>query len=234
MSTGAFGDEELIALAALAGVGGVLSAYGVRVMRIGRVVSARLDTVRGTPLLGRYPIEAFHWVARAVGRALARAGVSPDSLTWTSLVVTFFSLPLAARGHFELSGLLLLVGSAFDALDGVVARERNMASEAGAILDSVIDRYADACVLFGLAFFYRESEWRLLVVLLAAIGQMLVSYVRAKAEAFGLSLEPGLMRRPERIAYLASGLLLGPTVSQWLAPRIPRARQRSPSCRSSH
>lgn len=113
------------------------------------------------------------------------------------------------------------MGSAFDALDGIVARERRMASEAGGILDSVLDRYADACPLVGMAVFYGASEWRLSVVLLALVGQMMVSYVRAKAEGFGLALESGLMRRPERIAYLAAGLILGPTVSQWLMPDDP-------------
>ncbi len=49
----------------------------------------------------------------------------------------------------------------------------------------------------------------------------MVSYVRAKAEALGVSLSPGLMRRPERIAYLSAGLLIGPLVSSWVAPSDP-------------
>jgi CDP-diacylglycerol--glycerol-3-phosphate 3-phosphatidyltransferase len=50
---------------------------------------------------------------------------------------------------------------------------------------------------------------------------MMVSYVRAKGEALGISLPPGLMRRPERIAYLTLALLLGPTLSSWLVPNDP-------------
>jgi CDP-diacylglycerol---glycerol-3-phosphate 3-phosphatidyltransferase len=113
---------------------------------------------------------------------------------------------------------MLLLGSVFDALDGIVARSRGSASDAGEMLDATVDRYADALGFFGLAIFYRESPWRLSIVLLAIVGAMMVSYVRAKAEALGVALAPGIMRRPERIAYLAAGFLVGPSVSSWIAP----------------
>jgi CDP-diacylglycerol---glycerol-3-phosphate 3-phosphatidyltransferase len=102
------------------------------------------------------------------------------------------------------------LGAAFDALDGIVARERGVASDSGEVLDAVVDRYADAAPLLGLAVFYRASVPALLLVLIALLGSMLVSYVRAKSEAMSLSLPGGLMRRHERIAYLVAGLLVGP------------------------
>jgi CDP-diacylglycerol---glycerol-3-phosphate 3-phosphatidyltransferase len=214
-------DGTVIALFAFAGICGVLAAYSVRAALIGRVASSRLDTVRGTPLLGRFPIEAFHWAAWGLGRTLSRTGVSPDALTLSSLALTFVTMPLAATGRFEAAGVVLLIGSAFDALDGIVARERKMASDAGEIFDSVLDRYADAFCLAGLGLFYRESPWSLSIVFVALVGSMMVSYVRAKTEKFGLSLPSTLMRRPERIAYLAGALLLGPTLSSWLFPSYP-------------
>ena len=84
------------------------------------------------------------------------------------------------------------------------------------------DRYADAAPLLGLAIFYRASVPALLLVLFALLGSMLVSYVRAKSEAMGLSLPGGLMRRHERIAYLTAGLLLGPLLQMTsLAVQMP-------------
>jgi len=163
-------------------------------------------------LLGRFPIEAFHWVLRSIGRGVARSGVSPDTLTLISLVISSLSLPLAAYGKLASSGAALLFGAAFDALDGIVAREQGVSSDSGEVLDAVVDRYADAAPLVGLAVFYRASVPALLVVLSALLGSMLVSYVRAKSEAMGLALPGGLMRRHERIAYLTVGLLLGPLV----------------------
>jgi len=44
-----------------------------------------------------------------------------------------------------------------DTLDGKVARVRNRMTRAGAAFDSLLDRYADGAVLFGLAFYFRNS-----------------------------------------------------------------------------
>jgi phosphatidylglycerophosphate synthase len=214
-------EGSFLALAVLAGTIAVLASYGVSIALFGRPSTSRLDNEPGTLLLGRFPIEAFHWAARAVGRALVRPGVSADTLTILSVVVAAFAVPLAAAGRFEQAGVLLLVGSAFDALDGIVARSRGRASDAGEMLDAIVDRYADALGFVGLAIFYRESPWRLGVVLLAVVGAMMVSYVRAKAEALGVTLAPGIMRRPERIAYLSVALLIGPLLSTWTAPSDP-------------
>jgi CDP-diacylglycerol--glycerol-3-phosphate 3-phosphatidyltransferase len=217
----AVGDVNLvIALLVSVGSAGVLAAYAVRVANHGRVASPRLADVRGTRLLGRYPIEAFHWAASTVGRWLARAHVTPDALTLLSLGLTVLTLPLAAAGHFEAAGAVLLVGSSFDVLDGIVARELGVAGEPGEMLDSVVDRYADAACLIGLGLFYRDSVWRLGIVFVALLGSTMVSYVRAKAEKFRLSLPATTMRRAERVVYLSGALVLGPLVSRWLAPDV--------------
>jgi CDP-diacylglycerol--glycerol-3-phosphate 3-phosphatidyltransferase len=214
-------DGSPFALAALAVTVAVLGAYAMSLALFGRPTVARLDNERGTVLLGRFPIEAFHWAARGVGRALVRTGVSPDALTFVSVVLAGLAVPLAATGRFEAAGGLFAAGSVFDALDGIVARSRGTASDAGEMLDATVDRYADALGFIGLAIFYRDSELRLAIVLAGLVGSMMVSYVRAKGDALGISLPPGLMRRPERVAYLCLALLLGPTVSSWIAPNDP-------------
>jgi CDP-diacylglycerol--glycerol-3-phosphate 3-phosphatidyltransferase len=212
-------EGGLVALATFAAVGGVLSAYGVRVALLGRPVEPRLASESGTALLGRYPIEAFHWAARAAGQLLVRAKISPDLVTLASLVLTAVTMPLSATGHFELAGVALITGSACDALDGIVARQRGIASNAGEMLDAVVDRYADAFCLWGLAIYYRESVWQLSIALATLVGAMMVSYVRAKAEALDVNVPGGMMRRPERLAYLCAALLLAPSLSHWLFPR---------------
>jgi CDP-diacylglycerol--glycerol-3-phosphate 3-phosphatidyltransferase len=213
-------EGKLIALLTSVCVAVLLTAYAVRVSRAGRIATARLETVRGTVLLGRYPIEAFHWAARGFGRVLSRTGVSPDHLTFLSLGLTLFTVPLAATGRFEAAGVMLILGSSFDALDGIVARELGQTSDAGEVLDSVLDRYSDTFALAGLVLFYRQSALSLAVVLLALLGSMMVSYVRAKTEKFGITLPSTLMRRPERIAYLSGAFLLGPSLSGWVLPQV--------------
>jgi len=196
----------------------VLAAYGVRVAIAGRALDPRIQRESSTVLLGRFPIEAFHWALRAVGRNVSRTGVSPDTLTLISLVISAASLPFAALGMLPAAGASLLFGAAFDSLDGIVARERGLSSDSGEVLDAVVDRYADAAPLLGLAIYYRASIPALLLVLFALLGSMLVSYVRAKSEAMSLSLPGGLMRRHERIAYLTAGLLLGPLLQMTSLP----------------
>jgi phosphatidylglycerophosphate synthase len=74
-------------------------------------------------------------------------------------------------------------------------------SRGGAFFDSVVDRYAELSVFAGLAFYYRQS-WALGAVLVAAIGSVMVSYVRARGEALGVEVKVGTMQRPERLLYL--------------------------------
>jgi CDP-diacylglycerol--glycerol-3-phosphate 3-phosphatidyltransferase len=161
-------------------------------------------------------MEAFYWSFRAPGRICSRLGIHPDVLTWISLVLSMATLPAAAMGHFSISGALLIVGSVFDALDGMVARDLKVASDSGEMLDAVVDRYADAAPLIGLAVFYRFSLWQMAIPIVCLMGSMMVSYVRAKTEALGLKLPSGLMRRHERIAYISCALVIAPELSDWL------------------
>ena len=205
-------------------IAGLIAAYAFRSLTVGRALDARIEREPGTMLLGRFPMEAIHWAARAVGWRLVRWRVSPDALTLTSLAITLASLPLAAFGYHLLAGCVFLLGAAFDALDGIVARARNMASPAGAVLDAIVDRYADAAPLIGLALYFRHSVWSLSLVLAALIGSMMVSYVRAKHEGQGLELPGWIMRRPERIAYLCAGLILGPLIGLASLPGVTADR----------
>jgi len=216
--------DMMVGAAFLLALAAVLGAYALRSLTLGRALDTRIEREPGTVLLGRFPMEAVHWAARVVGFRLVRWRVSPDALTLTSLVITLASLPLAAAGYHLLAGCVFLFGAAFDALDGIVARARGMASPAGAALDAIVDRYADAAPLIGLAVHFRGSAFSLLLVLLAMVGSMMVSYVRAKYEAVGLDLPGWLMRRPERIAYLGAGLILGPLIGLAEIPGVTADR----------
>lgn len=194
----------------------LLVAYALRTVTVGRVNEQKLARYGGTPLVGLWVMEAFYWLIRAISRGLVRTGVSPDQLTVVALVVSLSSLPVAAMGHFTSAGVLVVAGAAFDGLDGLVARARGIASDSGALLDSVLDRYADAAPLVGLAIFFRSSPLGVIIPITAVVGAQMVSYVRAKAEAMELELPSTIMRRHERIGYLAAGLVLDPLTTDWL------------------
>jgi CDP-diacylglycerol---glycerol-3-phosphate 3-phosphatidyltransferase len=167
--------------------------------------------------LPRWGVEAFYWALQAPGRCLLRARVDPDAITYLALALSLASLPLIARSRLVEGGLCVALGGVLDVLDGMVARAAGRASAAGAVLDSVTDRIADAAPFVGLALLYRGSAATLLVPLSALVASFLVSYARARAEVHGLRLPDGPMRRHERIVYLVAALVVGP----WVPPAWP-------------
>lgn len=141
---------------------------------------------------------------------LARAGVAPNHLTVLGLLGNLGAAVLAARGQFLAAGLVTLVASALDLLDGALARATGRASAFGAVLDSVFDRLSEAAVLGGLAFYFAQRGEREETILCfaALAGSLLVSYVRARAQSFGLELREGWFTRAERVLVLAVGLII--------------------------
>jgi phosphatidylglycerophosphate synthase len=216
------GEAAPLALGAFALAFAVGSAYAIRVALVGRVESSRLDGERGTIFLGRFAIEAFHWMARGLGRRIAEMGVSPDFLSYFSLALSLGSIPFCASGHWEAAGTAIALGACLDALDGIVARERGDASSAGEMLDAFVDRYADAAPFVGLAIHAGPRPVFVLVAFAGLVGSQMVSYVRAKAEALGVTdLPGGIMRRPERVAYMCTALVFGRGLSRLIFPSWP-------------
>jgi len=155
-----------------------------------------------------------------LGALLARTGLTPNQLTVMGLVLNGVVGWVAAEGRLQLAGVLLIVAGAFDMLDGAVARATGRVTRFGGVLDSVLDRYAEAFVLGGLLIWIVRTELGAVPVLLCyatIVGSILVSYVRARAEGAGIALTQGFFARPERIVVLALGLLLDrPIWALWL------------------
>lgn len=149
---------------------------------------------------------------RIVGRVLGRSRISPNALTLIGLFLTLTVTLTLATGHLAWGGLLVLVTSAFDMLDGALARATDRKSTFGAFFDSTIDRYSEALVFLGLLLYYQRVpgvHFEATLVYLAIIGSLMVSYTRARAEALGVECKVGILARPERVILLAFGLLVG-------------------------
>ena len=116
-------------------------------------------------------------------------------------------------------GVVMLLAGVLDLFDGALARATGRASDFGALLDSVADRVSELVVLLGLLVFYaRSGEWEYsLLVYLAAGGSVMVSYLRARSEGLGIECKVGVMTRPERVAVLGAGLVVG----HWVPVVIP-------------
>lgn len=183
-----------------------------------RFASARTDKLPDSPFVPRPMVEVGYAAIRALGRGAARAGLTANLCTALSIVLGLVAAWVVASGHLVTGGLLLLFASSFDTLDGIIARETGTASDAGELLDAAADRLNDAAAFLGLAYYYRNDLLGFLLVCVALVASLLVSYVRAKGEALQVECAVGWMQRHERIIWLGLGLLLGPAAAHWLEP----------------
>ena len=149
---------------------------------------------------------------------LAAIGVTPNMISVAGFAGNLLAACLAAGGYFLPAGAVMLVASALDLLDGALARKTGTVTKFGAVFDSVLDRLSEAAVLAGLLFHYAgiggHTE-EIAVIFAAVVGSIMVSYVRARAEAIGLELREGLFTRAERVLLLGGALLLGHDVVRW-------------------
>jgi CDP-diacylglycerol--glycerol-3-phosphate 3-phosphatidyltransferase len=190
-------------------------AFAVMSALRGRPRSARVEKAGGSVLLSKYSMEYGLWVLGPVTRTAIRLKIHPDAFSWASLVLQLASALFIAGGSFGLGASLLILGAACDAADGAVARGRAMASDAGEVLDAAVDRWAEMAVFFGFAWYYRSLWLGFLLAVGACAGAVMVSYTRAKAEAYGIDATRGLMQRHERAVWVALATLGSSVWEAW-------------------
>ncbi len=145
---------------------------------------------------------------------LARAGVTANHMTIAGFFAAIPVAALIATDYLVAGGILLLIASAFDTLDGAVARVRDEATEFGAFLDSTLDRYVEVAYFGALIWLFLQRDDAAGVILSFVIlsGSIMVSYTRARAEGLGLHGKVGILQRPERLILLGIALIF----SGWL------------------
>jgi CDP-diacylglycerol--glycerol-3-phosphate 3-phosphatidyltransferase len=133
--------------------------------------------------------------------------MTPAVVTIIGLAVTIAGAVLIATGNLFWGGLTAGIGVTLDALDGPLARRLGKASERGAFLDTMSDRFGEIAVWVGLSVYLRD-EPRLLVLCIVALAfSLLIPYVRATAESAGLDGRGGWMGRAERMLLILLGLM---------------------------
>jgi CDP-diacylglycerol--glycerol-3-phosphate 3-phosphatidyltransferase len=156
---------------------------------------------------------ALSRVTSPVGQALARTGVTPNTITIIgTLGVVAGALGFYPFGRFFWGTMVITIFVFFDLFDGAVARVTGKTSRFGAFLDSNMDRVSDAAIFTGLIlrFATKDHNDMLLVclALVCLISGALVSYARARAEGMGLNATIGIAERGERliVSLVAIGL----------------------------
>jgi CDP-diacylglycerol--glycerol-3-phosphate 3-phosphatidyltransferase len=146
-----------------------------------------------------------------LARLLARLGVSANHITIAGTLIGIGAAWLIVEQQLLIAGLVFLFASAFDALDGVIARTQGQATPFGAFLDSTLDRISEGFVMAAIALHFAMlgQPWNAGAVVLALLGSLLVSYTRARAEALGATCTVGFGTRLERVIILGFGLIAG-------------------------
>ena len=161
------------------------------------------------------------WFERPMVSLFAALGIGPNVATLLGVAIAGVAAYFASTGDFLIAGILVIAGSAFDLVDGGLARRAGTVSRQGALLDSVLDRVSEAAIFLGLIIYFTKtatfSQTDSILVVIALAGSLMISYVRARAEGLGLHGKAGFMTRPERVAII--GILLiadQPTAMLWI------------------
>lgn len=151
-------------------------------------------------------------VTDPIGVALVRVGLTPNGMTLIGTAgAVGFALWLFPTGHLFVGTLVVWGFVMLDLLDGAMARAKGGGTKFGGVLDSTCDRLADGALLAAIAWYAFQVAERTQLAAAALIclvlGQV-ISYIKARAEAAGLSANVGLVERAERliIALVGTGL----------------------------
>lgn len=166
----------------------------------------RVTGIKHNELLGPFTAGFLYWLVLPLERLLV-GRVSPNVITSVSLVLCGLCGVAAALGHLPAAVWLFAFAGILDILDGRIARLGGRMTKAGALFDSVSDRWGEMFVFAGYAWYLHRTPW-MLAALGAFGGSMMVSYTRARAEALHADAKVGFGSRPTRVMILAAGLIL--------------------------
>ncbi|HUY00488.1 MAG TPA: CDP-alcohol phosphatidyltransferase family protein [Candidatus Deferrimicrobium sp.] len=154
----------------------------------------------------------FRPLVQWIAKQLKKIKMTPNQV---SLLGIFFALGGCIFFIFFLNywgsllfAMFIFIAGILDGVDGALARLTKRASKRGGLLDSVGDRYADVCIIVAFLGHYSNQQIflgipLLLWVILAVVGVIMVSYIRARAEAGGVEdCDVGLAGRSERLFIL--------------------------------
>jgi CDP-diacylglycerol--glycerol-3-phosphate 3-phosphatidyltransferase len=144
-----------------------------------------------------------------VRNALIESRLTPNAISLTGFVLCVVAAVLVAERLFFLSGVVFIIGSICDTLDGRYSRMSGKGSPFGAFLDSTLDRIEEGVVLTTVAAYFaaRDMQFAVAACVVAVLASLMVSYTRARAEALGVECKVGIATRAVRVVILSVGLL---------------------------
>lgn len=151
--------------------------------------------------------ERYEIAISPVGRYFSSIGLTANTMSALSLVVSAMAGLAYLLGSLIAGAGLLAASGVLDMFDGAIARARGVGTRFGAVLDHVLDRYAEYFVLAGIVIGgYADWFW----AVFALIGMLMASFTRAKAESVGglSSCTVGVAERQEKLILIIAGSIL--------------------------
>lgn len=152
---------------------------------------------------------AYAKLSKPIAKAALRAGFTPDTITILGTAGSVLgALTLFPIGQLWWGAVAVFFFVLADMLDGAMARERGGGTRFGAVLDATCDRIGDGAIFCGLlwwAAFGLDSASLVVATAICLVTSQVISYIKARAEASGLSAEGGLIERPERLIIVLAG-----------------------------
>jgi len=145
-----------------------------------------------------------------VSSLFLKTGLTPNLVTLIGLFGNIGAALLIANEKFVIGGVIASLAGMFDAIDGTMARLLGEPSKFGCLFDSLIDRYSEMTLLFGILVYFSSTNNNIgiFLVYLALCGSFLVSYIRARAEGLGVEVKTGILTRVERLFILVLSLFI--------------------------
>ena len=140
---------------------------------------------------------------------LIESRLTPNAISLTGFALNLAAAALVTQRLFFVAGIAFIVGSIMDTLDGRYSRMSGKGSLFGAFLDSTLDRIEEGIVLTAVAWYFADTGHAIpaAACVATALGSLMVSYTRARAEALGVECKVGIATRPVRVVLLSIGLV---------------------------
>ncbi len=144
---------------------------------------------------------------------LIKHNITPNKISYIgffctlvgSLIVAIYGLYFSLYLSWIIPAILGIAG-AFDLFDGEVARRTGSETQAGAFLDSNLDRLSDAILILGLIYGGLVNYLLGYIILFLII---MISYIRSRAENEGVNMKGvGFMERAERILFILFAIII--------------------------
>jgi CDP-diacylglycerol--glycerol-3-phosphate 3-phosphatidyltransferase len=140
---------------------------------------------------------------------LIASRLTPNQISMAGFTLNVIAAALVWQHEYFIGGVVFIIGSICDTLDGGYSRMSGKGTPFGAFLDSTLDRIVEGIVLTAVAATFTERGDKLAVaaVVVAVMSSLVVSYTRARAEALGVECKVGIADRLVRVIILSAGLV---------------------------